>query len=98
VGRTLYIVSAYVSLRQTVEAVSIRGRLHNLAEGKVHICITADEMAIEGFAVLELDEHGAALRGIEEREWELREIDVSSTVEQTVGVRGGLCWGHTIVC
>jgi hypothetical protein len=49
-----------------VEAVALRVCLDDLAQDQVHPVVAADEVAVERLAVLELDEHGVALRGREE--------------------------------
>jgi hypothetical protein len=46
--------------------------LHDFFEGEVHVCVALHQVPVEGFAVLELDEHGVALGGCEEAERELR--------------------------
>jgi hypothetical protein len=67
-----YVVSAHVALRQPEEFVAVGACLHDFFEGEVHVCVALDQVAVEGFAVLELDEHGVALGGCEEAEGELR--------------------------
>lgn len=47
---------------------SYRAGLDDLLEGQVHPRVAVDEMAVERFAVLELDEHRVALRGVEQAE------------------------------
>jgi hypothetical protein len=42
--------------------------LHDFFEGEVHVGVALYEMAVECFAVLELDEHGVALGGGEKAE------------------------------
>ena len=37
--------------------------MHDFFEGEVHVGVALYEMAVECFAVLELDEHGVALGG-----------------------------------
>jgi len=63
-----YVVSTHVAFRQSEEFVAVWTCLHDLFEGEVHVCVALDEVAVEGFAVLELDEHGVALGGSEEAE------------------------------
>ena len=67
-----YVVSAHVAFRQAEEFVAVGTCLHDFFEGEVHVCVALDQVAVEGFAVLELDEHGVALGGCEEAEGELR--------------------------
>jgi hypothetical protein len=66
-----YIVSAHVALRQPEELVAVGTCLHDFFEGEVHVCVALDQVAVESFSVLELDEHGVALGGCEEAEGEL---------------------------
>jgi hypothetical protein len=65
---TTYVVSAHVALWQPEELVAVGTCLHDFFEGEVHVCVALDEVAVEGFAVLELDQHGVALGGSEEAE------------------------------
>ena len=67
-----YVVSAHVAFRQSEELVAVGTCLNDFFEGEVHVCVALDQVAVEGFAVLELDEHGVALGGCEEAEGELR--------------------------
>lgn len=62
------VVSAHVAFWQSEELVAFGTRLHDFFEGEVHVGVALDEVAVEGFAVLELDEHGVALRGGEKAE------------------------------
>lgn len=48
-----------------------RARLDHLLEGEVHPRVALDEVSVEGLAVLELDEHGVALSGVEQAEGQL---------------------------
>jgi hypothetical protein len=48
-----------------------RAGLHDLAQGQVHPGIAQHEVAVECFAVLELDQHGVALRRVEKPEGQL---------------------------
>lgn len=41
-------------------------RLYDLLQGQVHPRVAVDQVSIEGLAVLQLDEHGVALGGIEQ--------------------------------
>jgi hypothetical protein len=66
-----YVVSAHITLRQSEEFVAVGTCLHDFFEGEVHVCVALHQVAVEGFAVLELDEHGVALGGCEEAEGEL---------------------------
>ena len=63
-----YVVSAHVAFRQAEEFVAVGTCLHDFFEGEVHVCVALDQVAVEGFAVLELDQHGVALGGCEETE------------------------------
>ncbi len=47
-----------IALLQLPELVSLRTRLVDLPEGDVHEVVAVDEMAVERFAVLELDQLG----------------------------------------
>ena len=48
-----------------------RTGLHDLAQRQVHPRVAQHQVAVEGLAVLELDEHGVALRGVQEPEGQL---------------------------
>lgn len=63
-----YIVSAHVALWQPEELVAVGTCLDDFFEGEVHVGVALDQVAVEGLAVLELDEHGVALGGGEETE------------------------------
>jgi hypothetical protein len=63
-----YVVSAHVAFRQSEELVTVGTCLHNFFEGEIHVCVALDQVAVEGFAILELDQHGVALGGSEEAE------------------------------
>ena len=63
-----HVVSAHVAFWQSEELVAFGTRLHDFFEGEVHVGVALDEVAVEGFAVLELDEHRVALGGCEEAE------------------------------
>ena len=63
-----HVVSEHVAFWQSEELVAFGTRLHDFFEGEVHVGVALDEVAVEGFAVLELDEHGVALGGCEETE------------------------------
>jgi hypothetical protein len=45
--------------------------LDDFLECEVHVCVAADQMSVQGFAILEFDEHRVALSGSEESEGEL---------------------------
>lgn len=49
-----------------MELVAFWTCLHDLFQRQVHPCVAVDEMAVESFAVLELDKHGVALRRIQQ--------------------------------
>ena len=63
-----YVVSAHVAFWQSEELVAVGACLHDFFEGEVHVGVALYEMAVECFAVLELDEHGVALGGGEKAE------------------------------
>lgn len=65
---TTHVVSAHVAFWQPEELVAFGTSLHDFFEGEIHVGVALDEVTIEGFAVLELDEHGVALRGGEKAE------------------------------
>lgn len=56
-----HIVPSHVCLRQSPKPVPFRTCLDNLLERQIHPSVTVDEMAIERFAILELNKHGVAL-------------------------------------
>jgi hypothetical protein len=45
--------------------------LDDFLECEIHVCVAADQMSVQGFAVLELDEHRVALRRSEKSKGEL---------------------------
>ena len=63
-----HVVSAHVAFWQSEELVAFGTCLHDFFEGEVHVGVALDEVTVESFAVLELDEHGVALRGGEKAE------------------------------
>lgn len=63
-----HVVSAHVAFWQSEELVAFGACLHDFFEGEVHVGVALDEVTVESFAVLELDEHGVALRGGEKAE------------------------------
>jgi hypothetical protein len=65
------VVSSHVAFRQPKELVAFGTRLHDFFEGEVHVSVALNQMAVESFAILELDEHGVALGGGEEAQREL---------------------------
>lgn len=46
-----------------MKLVPVGGGLHDFLEGDVHVGVACNQMAVEGFAGFELDEHGFALGG-----------------------------------
>lgn len=66
-----YVVPSHVAFWQAVEFVAVGRGLDDFFEGDVHVGVAVDEVAVEGFAGFELDEHGFALGGGEEAEGEL---------------------------
>lgn len=56
-----YIVSSYVDLWQSEEAVTFRTGLDNLLQSQVHPVVAIDEVTVESFPVLQLDKHRVAL-------------------------------------
>jgi hypothetical protein len=61
-----YIVPAHIDLRYAEEAVAVGTGLDDFFQDEIHPGVAADEMAVEGLAVFELDEHRVALRCGEE--------------------------------
>ena len=51
--------------------MAYRTCLYDLLQRKIHPCIACNQMPIECFAILELHEHGVALRSCEETEGKL---------------------------
>lgn len=68
-------------LGESMEAY--RACLHNLFQGEVHPCIAHDQVSIESLSVLEFDQHGVALGGVEQSEGELRVKRISSITRET---------------
>lgn len=64
------IVSFHVDFWEAHEFISFRACLHNLFQGEVHPCIAHDQVSIESLSVLEFDQHGVALGGVEQSERE----------------------------
>lgn len=60
-----YVVPAHVAFRQAEEFVAVGTGLHHFFEGEVHVGVAVDQVAVEGLAVLELDQHWVPLGGIE---------------------------------
>lgn len=46
-------------------------RLDHLAQRQVHPCVAQHQVAVERLAVLELDQHGVALRRVQKPEGQL---------------------------
>ena len=61
-----HVVTSHIDLRQSHELVAVRTRLYHFLQREVHPCVAVDEVAVERFAVFELDEHGVALGRVEE--------------------------------
>ena len=59
------IVPSDVNFWQSEKLVAIWTGLYHFFESKVHPGIAANQVAIEGFSIFELDQHGMALCGIE---------------------------------
>jgi len=55
------IVALDVDFGYPPEAVAVGRCAHHFFESQVHPCIAGDEMAVQCFAALELDEHGVPL-------------------------------------
>lgn len=70
-----------------------RACLHNLFQGEVHPCIAHDQVSIESLSVLEFDQHGVALGGVEQSERELRVMRISSITRKPDRARKG----HTMI-
>ena len=45
--------------------------MYDFLQGQVHPRITVDEMSIQSLSVLQFDEHGMALRGVQKAEGKL---------------------------
>lgn len=71
-AQVLDVVAFDVDFWQTHEAVTVGIGLHNLLQSEVHPCIALHKVAVEGLAVLELDQHRLALCGAEEAEGKLQ--------------------------
>lgn len=65
-GFEVYIIAPHVNLWQSEESISFWICLHHLLQSQVHPVVAVDEVTIERFAILELDEHWVTLRGHEE--------------------------------
>jgi len=61
----LYIIASDIYLGEPVKLVSPWTGLYDLFQGKIHPCVAANEMAVQCFAILELDQHRVALGSIE---------------------------------
>lgn len=59
--------------------------MHDLLEGEVHPRIAVDKVSIERLAILELDQHGVALGGVEKAKGQLLRLCVSGHAEANVG-------------
>jgi len=59
------IVSPHISFGQSEKPVTLGAGLDDLFEGQVHPRVAVDQVAVQGLAVLELDQHGVALGGRE---------------------------------
>lgn len=64
-----------------------RAGLNDLLQRQVHPGVAHDQVAVEGLAVLELDEHGVALGRVEQAERQLTACDVS-IVAHMIGISG----------
>ena len=71
VGRFTYVVAPDIDLWQPIESVAIRTGLDYLLQGEIHPSITAHQMSVQCFPILELDKHGVALCGIEQAKGKL---------------------------
>ena len=60
-----YVVASDIDFWHPIEFVTVRTGLDYLLQGEVHPSITAHQMSIQRFPILELDKHGMALCGIE---------------------------------
>lgn len=63
------VVAAHIAFRKTEELVAFGAGLHDFFEGQVHVGVALHQVAVEGFAIFQLDEHGVPLGGGEEAEW-----------------------------
>lgn len=60
---TTYIVSADVDFGELKEAVAFRAGLDYFSQYQIHPVVAVREVSVQGFSVLEFDEHRVALRG-----------------------------------
>lgn len=97
--QALDIVPTHVTLRESEEFVAVGGRLHDFFEGDVHVGVAGDEVAVEGFAGFEFDEHGVALGCGEEAEGELGcgQLEVEVEDNGWEGVEGVVVVGWRVM-
>lgn len=62
------VVSLHVNLREANELVGFGAGLDDLLQGQVHPGVALYQVAIECLSVLQLDQHGVALRRVQEAE------------------------------
>ena len=65
-GEHTDVVSPHIDLGQSEEFIAIGTCLHHLFEGQIHPGVAVDQMTIQRFSILELDQHRMALGGIEQ--------------------------------
>jgi hypothetical protein len=87
-SQILDVVPADVAFRQSEEFVAVGRGLHDFFEGDVHVGVAGDEVAVEGLAGFEFDEHRVALSGGEEAEGKLTSM-ISGREEGGGGVGVG---------
>jgi len=62
-----------VAPRRRLEGLTYRTGLYNLFQRKVHPGVALDQMAVERFAVFQLNKHRVALGGIQQPEGQLEQ-------------------------
>lgn len=66
-----YVVTANVDFGESKEPIAFRAGLYHFAQNQVHPVVAGHQVAVQGLAVLELDQHRVALCGREEAEGQL---------------------------
>lgn len=62
------VVAFDIDFWETHKLIAFRARLDDLLEGEVHPGIAHDQVSIQSLSVLEFDQHGVALGGVEQSE------------------------------
>lgn len=75
--RPTHIVASDVDLGAAKELVTLRAGLDDFAEDQIHPVVACDEVAVEGLAILKLDQHRVALCGREEAKRKLIRTKIS---------------------